>query len=238
MWILSPAFDGLAGACIRPKTAKRTKLFYHITLSKDFVITLGSIFMVVVSQIGLMNTCWCRASLVFRRNMSTACIDLGPVTPHQREDNWYLWLIPPAIGLLFMLGDIFWAGYQGENGRMLFQRTGPERIAEDKAFKNMEALLDARTTRQSRDSPTPAGLSRAYFDRDCDGSPGPRNESSDAFRLRGRSSGSLGLASPGTVETQHLLSPSATSSRRQSPGRHSRDPSASSSYFVRGATGI
>ncbi|KAF2104963.1 hypothetical protein NA57DRAFT_71162 [Rhizodiscina lignyota] len=240
-WILSCAFDGLLGACLHKRAwnAKRAKAFWYTVLTKDFIITLGSIVMVVVSQVGLMNTCWCRASLVFHIDKNTACIDLGPVTAQQKEDNWYLWLIPPAIGLLLMLGDIFMAGYQGENGRMLFNRTEPDRIAEDKALKNMKRLLEVQepplpghTPRQ----PSPAGpLHNPYFDREE--SPGPQDEhETNHFRLRGRSSGTpqgLGLASPSAAETQYLLSPSAMSSRGTS-----RDPSASPSHTMRGANGV
>ncbi|KAI9831190.1 MAG: hypothetical protein M1826_003855 [Phylliscum demangeonii] len=149
-WLLSAVLDSAIAAVARvvgpnASAGKRAQRVWRTVCFKDSLVALASLGMVVTAQIGYMNSCWCRSSIIFPRNPRTALIDLGDVTPDQRALDWLQWLIIPLAGLLLLLAAIFVTSYGGENGRLLFTRTASERLAEAKALKNMRVRLELRS---------------------------------------------------------------------------------------------
>ncbi|KAI9776972.1 MAG: hypothetical protein M1835_005351 [Candelina submexicana] len=140
-WLISALLDPLF-FFITGIAEGRIQVLWYITLVKDAFLTAASIGAVVIAQIGVMNSCWCRASAF---SSPPKCIDIGPVTGALEDEGWLEWILIPVCGLGLIIVLIFISGYEGDNGRLLFSRTDAELQAEKKALKNMELLgLDQR----------------------------------------------------------------------------------------------
>lgn len=170
-WIVSIGIDTVLGFFIMPTNDKSAKRLWWCTVSKDLVITIGSIILVLAAQIGYFNTCWCRASLIFRQSPRSVCIDLGPVTNEQRDKDWMMWLALPIAGLLLIFAAIFIAGKDGEGGRLLFIRTDDERTAEDKALENIRLRLAIDDTQIGGQVNSGHTMARAHSATSINGTP-------------------------------------------------------------------
>jgi hypothetical protein len=124
-------------------TKKAAQVLWWMSMVKDLLITFSILTLIGLSQVGYFNTCWCMASMFFRPSskMDQVCIDLGPVQQQDRDQDWVRWLLIPIVALISIHAVIFWAGWEGEGGRLLYLRTKTERQAEDIALENMSQRL-------------------------------------------------------------------------------------------------
>ena len=124
-------------------TKQTAQALWWGSMIKDLFITISILILVGLSQVGYFNTCWCMASMFFRpkSKMDSICIDLGPIQQEDRDSDWIRWLVIPIVTLIVIHSIIFWAGWEGEGGRLLYLRTNTERHAEDIALENMQQRL-------------------------------------------------------------------------------------------------
>ena len=122
-------------------TISKAKFLWRFGMFKDLIVVIGAMGLIVLSQIGYFNTCWCMANQVIRPPAYDVYIDLGPSTQGDRDRDWYLWILIPVVSLILIHAIIFWAGWEGEGGRLLYLRTKPERDAERLALQNIKKRL-------------------------------------------------------------------------------------------------
>jgi hypothetical protein len=122
-------------------TISKAKFLWRFGMAKNSVVIIGAIGLIVLSQIGYFKTCWCMANQVIRPANDDVYIDLGPSTQGDRDRDWYLWILIPVVSLILIHTIIFWAGWEGEGGRLLYLRTKPERDAERLALRNINQRL-------------------------------------------------------------------------------------------------
>ncbi|KAF8541164.1 hypothetical protein BDD12DRAFT_830115 [Trichophaea hybrida] len=106
-----------------------------MTISKDLIWMSIVVILVGFAQAGMMNSCYCRASVIFQPH-KRGVIDIGPVDQKQRRDSLFLWITTPLLGMGLICALVFAAGFQGENARMLFERSSEEAAAELRARRN------------------------------------------------------------------------------------------------------
>ncbi|OCK84465.1 hypothetical protein K432DRAFT_401156 [Lepidopterella palustris CBS 459.81] len=97
LWLFSFAFDYIFQLCIyRSSTlrdpANKLWLLWHCSLVKDGIITGGITTAVLLVQVGLYNSCWCRASFTF-------IVKLVPYTIYEWKTAQVLWTAIPSSGL-------------------------------------------------------------------------------------------------------------------------------------------
>jgi nitrate reductase NapE component len=90
---ISPALTWLISRTLRGKTA------WYATIAKDAVFGLSGVLVIVLSSIGIFNTCWCWSG-VYSRGISGAYIDLDP--QEEREYNAHH-LYPAMVGACLLL---------------------------------------------------------------------------------------------------------------------------------------
>jgi len=111
------------------------KKHWYMTIVKDFLCMSFVVILVGFAQAGMMNNCYCRASVTFQPH-KRGVIDIGPVDQKQRRDSLFLWITTPLLGMALIGVCCFVAGLQGENARMLFERSSEEAAAELRALMN------------------------------------------------------------------------------------------------------
>jgi len=122
-------------------TISKAKFLWRFGMVKNLVVVISATGLIVLSQIGYFHTCWCMANQVIPPARDDVYIDLGPSTQDDRDRDWYLWILIPVVSLILIHAIIFWAGWEGEGGRLLYLRTKPERDAERRALRNIYQRL-------------------------------------------------------------------------------------------------
>ena len=135
-WVINAIFD-IPGGILKWNERNRfglsAKTLWLWSYARDIIVTLGIIIAIVLSQIGVMNTCWCRAGLTAMPT-STA-VEIGPPTNSMRREGTLLWLCTAAACLAGMFTFIAYVGLDGENGRLLFVRSQGESMAEQRGIQ-------------------------------------------------------------------------------------------------------
>ncbi|KAK4167753.1 hypothetical protein QBC43DRAFT_297548 [Cladorrhinum sp. PSN259] len=101
LWVLaltvgifvSPLLSFLISHFFRPKYA------WYLTILKDAFFGLSAVAVILLSSIGIFNTCWCWSG-VYSRGIAKAYIDLDP--QDEREYNLHH-LYPAAVGVCLLL---------------------------------------------------------------------------------------------------------------------------------------
>jgi hypothetical protein len=132
-WILSKAGDGILKNCVDEK-----RKLWFCTIFKDMVVVMSIISAMLVSQIGPMNSCYCKAKM---RRGKNAVVDLGPFTEEQYVRSYIPWVSAPVGGFLATMLLIFVVGRGGENGRRLLNRSHEERDGEFVELQNIHGSL-------------------------------------------------------------------------------------------------
>jgi hypothetical protein len=144
-WILSMIADEILKHYIKDME----KLWFW-TRSKDFVIVLSIISAMLVSQIGPMNSCFCKAKIVRGGN---AVVDLGPFTEEQYLRGYIPWVSAPVGGFLATMLLLFLVGRGSEHGRRLLNKSREER---DSQFAELQTLRDELMHRKTFKPLSPA----------------------------------------------------------------------------------
>ncbi|KAG8532979.1 uncharacterized protein KY384_001761 [Bacidia gigantensis] len=134
-WVVNAACD-IFGECIKWNKKSRldfsTAALYYFSYVRDALVTLGVVSAIVTAQLGIMNNCWCRAG-VTSSYIETA-VEIGPPTDAMRREGSILWLAAALGGLAGIFFVIFYAGLDGENGRLLYVRSQAESMAEQRGI--------------------------------------------------------------------------------------------------------
>ena len=145
-WISNAVLD-IPGLIMTWKMAKPSrkllKGLWIYSWIRDTVVSSGVILAIVFAQIGFYNSCWCRAGI--KVNPETSPVDFGPPTDKQRDDGTLLWLAVAMICLGLMFLYVFYAGSDGENGRLLFVRSLSESMAEQRGIQLEESFIRSIT---------------------------------------------------------------------------------------------
>ena len=121
LWLFSFIFDSFIRFCYchasEREPYRQLKLIYRWTVLKDALATIAIIVIVVLVQIGMYNSCWCRASL-----SHPPIIDLMPYTEKQWMTAITLWAGLPSAGLGISLGLILWVEFlkRDSNGSIVW----------------------------------------------------------------------------------------------------------------------
>lgn len=133
VWILSMAADEILKRCVNQR-----RRLWSWTIFKDLVVVLFMISAMLVSQIGPMNSCFCKAKM---RSGENAIVDLGPFTEDQYVRGYIPWVSAPVGGFLATMLLIFVVGRGGEHGRRLLNRRHEERDSEYLALRTLQDNL-------------------------------------------------------------------------------------------------
>jgi len=113
MWVISVGADQL----LKWQISLARKL-WKWTLVKDAIIMCFVIGTIVILQIGVLDSCWCRSKALGRGR--EAVVDLAPFSDDQWARLWILWVLAPALGLVatcVLYGLVEFGGT--DNGRNL-----------------------------------------------------------------------------------------------------------------------
>ena len=155
---------------------------------RDAIFSLGIMSAVMLAQIGVYNTCWCRAGI--NLNPATVPVNIGPPTDHERDDGTLRWLVVAGACLGALFFCIFYAGVDGENGRLLFVRSLSESMAEQRGIQLEESRLGQRT-----DTCTQTAQKETV------GNAQP--ETSDASRIETENASQIESEMASRIETEH-----------------------------------
>jgi hypothetical protein len=117
LWTLSCVID-----IILKRTISSAKKLWTWTIMKDFVFSLLIVLTMIVVQVGLFNSCWCRSG------GKQSYIDLNPLTNEEWNTGWALWVLTPMIALSWIAFWIWIIGIDGDNARTLLNRSSEMRV--------------------------------------------------------------------------------------------------------------
>lgn len=125
-WITNAALFSVIASSTR-----KLKTIWICSYICDIPVALGIVGAILMVQIGVMNSCWCRAGLT---SSPLDPMDIGPPTDRMRRDGTILWLCVAVIDIALIFLGIFLAGLDGENGRLLYVRSSAEAMAEQRGI--------------------------------------------------------------------------------------------------------
>jgi hypothetical protein len=115
MWLVSLIIDGALQHYIKP-----ARKLWRWTVVKDTVVSAWFIGSVLIVQLGLFNSCWCRSGALTNSNPNF--INLNPLSDSDWMQGWFLWIFTPIGAALWIFGLIWIVGQGGESARMLLNR--------------------------------------------------------------------------------------------------------------------
>jgi hypothetical protein len=92
-WVISVGADQLL-----KRQISLTRKLWKWTIAKDAMIMCFVIGTIVIMQIGVLDSCWCRSKVMGRGRH--AVVDLAPVSDDQWGKLWKLWILAPVLGLV------------------------------------------------------------------------------------------------------------------------------------------
>ena len=154
-WVVNAIFD-IPGEIFKWDQHERfgwsTKVLWYFSYTRDIVVTMGIIVAIVMVQLGIMNTCWCRAGLT--ANPTMTAVEFGPPTDQMRHEGTLLWLCTATVCVSAMFSFIAYAGLDGENGRLLFVRSQAESMAEQRGIRMEKKWLEECRSTTSQEATT------------------------------------------------------------------------------------
>jgi hypothetical protein len=115
-WTISCALD-----FVFKKWIMSAKKLWRRAMVKDFVFSIFIVLIILMVQIGFLNSCWCRSEALTHSRANY--IDLNPLTDADWNAGWWLWILTPAAALGLNVVLTLAVGVDGDNARTLLNRS-------------------------------------------------------------------------------------------------------------------
>ncbi|KAI9858392.1 MAG: hypothetical protein M1813_007496 [Trichoglossum hirsutum] len=96
VWVISLTLDYTMKSYI-----STAKLLWICTIVKDFLFSGYIAGSILAIQVGVLNSCWCRANVI--TNHGTAGVNLGPLEDDEWNRNWKVWPSATVSGFALMI---------------------------------------------------------------------------------------------------------------------------------------